>query len=393
MYYFACVELVGLYLRTLGLEDKAAVIYSGDRVLEVSDEARWQKVSTRISFKEAKLILQERGVYVEFEEEAFKEAAEKWLTLLLKFSTTIQPISPASAFVDLSAHPQPDDIAAQMLHELYQQERLPIRAGIAPARWLAVLAKRYCEPDALKVGLLPVEPVRCPKEWLAPMRVGVLTPLPIQTRNRLVQLGLQFVREVQRMPDAALSQQFKKQAPLVRAVSEGRLTDCVTADWPKDSLAEELTLERCESSLELEHAILQLSLKAAKKLCDLDKVASRLDLYVQVESEQIFTGFRALKHPLQSTTELRGHLLQILQSFDLQEPVVRLRLFMSELKNSTRRQTSLAFTNERDPSLVESTLSRIKNAYGQASVIQGSQIQHSREQLVLKAWREAYGWK
>ena len=195
------------------------------------------------------------------------------------------------------------------------------------------------------------------------------------------------------MPDAALNQQFKKQAPLVRAVSEGRLTDCVTPDWPKDSLTEELVLERCESTLELEHAMLQLSIKAAKKLCDLDKVASRLDLYIQLESDQVLSGVRALKHPLQSTTELRGHLLQLLQTFDLQEPVVRLRLFMSELKNSTRRQTALAFANERDPSLVESTLSRIKNAYGHASVIQGSQIQHSREQLVLKAWREAYGWK
>ena len=78
---------------------------------------------------------------------------------------------------------------------------------------------------------------------------------------------------------------------------------------------------------------------------------------------------------------------------DIHEPVVQVRLLMLDLKKSPRRQTTMPFGEEKDQRLLGVVLERIQNSYGQRAVIQASQIEHSREQLVLKAWRDAYGWK
>ncbi len=393
MRYFTYIEMAGLYLRTLGLEDQVAVVHRDGQLIDVSVRAAERKIKRSLTLQEAKMILLDQAVYAEYEEPVYKSAAERWLNLLLKYSGIIQPVSPASAFLDLSSHPRPEEIAALLLHELYLQEKLPIRAGIAPSRWLAELSSQGCDPLALKMGVLPIEPVLDPKAWLADKQVSCLIHLPIEIRRRLPQLGIRFVRDIQELPQEALRQHFRKNSTLIRAVSEGRYTEPVHSLWPEGSFNCERILDRCESALELDDAFQKLSAETSARLCEEDVVANGLHVFVSLESNRILQDQRKLKHPIQTASEIQTQVRQLLGKMDIQEPVEHIRLFLTELKRSVRRQTMLAFTLSKDPGLLDSAMNRIQNAFGGQSLILGSQVKYSREQAVLKAWKEAYGWK
>lgn len=382
-----------MYLRELNLGDVPAVVHHNGALLDISAGAVASGVLQGFSLAEAKAILRERAVYVEYREDDFQAARDRWLERILKYADAIEPETPCSAYVDLSGHPEPYEIAGAMLGEIYAGERLPMRCGMASARWLARLSAQSCDPVALGVGILPIEPVVDAKAWLSTRRVECLSPLPGRVLRSLGRLGMQHVREVQALPDAALKQQFKKDAPLIRAVADGRFPDAVSALWPPASFVFRVHLERCESLLELDAALDEMAVACACHLSEVDRVAGGLRVFVIYESQSIAERGRALKRPTQSRSELLAHLRQMLLGVGIDEPIESLRVLLSDLTRSPRKQMALEYSDRRDRSGLESTLGRIQGAYGDGAVIKGSEIRHSREHRVLKAWKDAYGWK
>lgn len=393
MRYIGYIELTGMYLRELDLRDTAAVVHRGATLLDVSAGAAACGVSTGFSLAEAKAILRDRAVYVEYCEDDFLAARDVWLGYLLRYTDRIEPASPCSAFVDLSGHPEPLEIAGVMLGEIHDREQLPILCGIASAKWLAKLSAQPCDPVALSVGILPIEPVADPKGWLAPKGVDCLEPLSPGVLKALYRMGLQRIRDVQNLPDAALAQQFKKSAPLIRAVADGRYPDEVAGSWPPASFVSSLHLGGCESLLELDSALGQLAVECAYHLSSIDRVAGGVRLYVMFESHALAEQSRKLKRPTQSRSELLVCLRQMLLGVEMSEPIESLRVHLSDLTRSPRKQTKLEYSGERDRTMLDATLGRIQGAYGSGAVIKGTEIRHSREQRVLKAWKDAYGWK
>lgn len=393
MRYYLFVEQSGLYLRTLGLQDRLAVVHHDGKLLDVSAEAGKRRVTMRRTLQEAKLLLEDKAVYAEYRQEDFREAAEKWLGLLLRYSGTIQPISPSAAFVDLSAHPQAEEVASLLLQDLYKQEQLPIRAGIGPSCWLAELSAVACEPEPLALGVRQIEAIRDARAWLAERPLACLSPLPGEILRRLEQLGVRYVRDLQQMSATALAQQFKKMSPWIRAVAEGRHHVPVRAEWPPQSLSLSLKLASCENALQLDEALRRLATLAAKRVCSNDQVAGGLELYITLESNQVLRTGRPLKHPIQSASAIHTHLRMHLDHLRIEEPVIQVRLLLTDLKKTSRRQIGMPFSEIRDTGALNPVLERIHKAYGGSAVVLGSQVVHSREHLVLKAWREAYGWK
>lgn len=393
MHYFGYIELAGMYLRELNLRDVPAVVHDRGVLLDVSAGAAARGVLTGFSLAEAKAILRDKAVYAEYREDDFLAARDRWLGRILKYADAIEPASPSSAFVDLSGHPEPGEIAGMLLGDIYSAERLPIRCGLASAKWIARISAQRCDPVALGVGILPIEPVRDAKAWLAPQPVSVLEPLTEYQRRSLQRMGIKLVGELQALPDAVLAQQFKKNAALIRAVCEGRFPDPVCAAWPLESFVASVQMSGCESTLELDAALDEISLECARRLSASDKVAGAMHLYLAYESQRIEEFNRSFKRATQSRSELLGHLRQAVLGLRLDEPVESARVRLIDLARSPRKQMTFAYSDRRDVSGLEPTLDRLKDAFGTGVVIKGSEVRLSREMRVLKAWKDAYGWK
>lgn len=405
MRFIVHAELLGFYLRASGLTDSSAgapdrqlaAVHGNGRIIDVSSAAEKRGVMRGQELRDAKLILGPNGVCVPWRPDDGKTASEKWLTRLLQYADAVQVLTQASALVDLSRHPRPDDAAATLLRDLSRSERLPIRAGIGPSGWLARLGSERCDPRALHLGILPVEPIRMPAEWLAQLPVERLSPLAPEVSQKLRRLGLRQVRDVQRLPYAALEQQFGRQARVIAETAFGRNFESFRANWPLGSLTRSLSLDGCTDALQLDAALGSLASQSAFQLCSKDLAADALRLYVSREgadgADEVQTAERPLKKPIQTASEIHTALRQLLGEISLDAPILRVKILMWGLKRTTLRQGAMAFDRTRDASMLGSALSRIQNAYGQDAVMRGSQVVVSRERRVLKAWGDVYGWK
>lgn len=386
------VELRQFYLRVLGLEDQLAVVHRDGRVIDASASAVRKKAAAGQRLSDAKLILGSKAVYVRFEADQYRADSERWLTGLLQYADGLETVTPASAFIDLSGHPRPEETALTMMDRLRQSERLPLIVGIAPCRWLAQLAAEPCDPRALQMGLMPIEPVRDPRCWLAPRSPDCLTPLPPEVRSKLKSLGVRTVGDIQKMPRSVLERQFRRQGLMIAEAAVGRGFEPMRPNWPPGSFSSVLPLDRCEDALQLDGALAHLAKDAAFHLCAQDQVADALRLYVLLESDQVREGVRTLKRPTQSAREILTGLRQIKEEMILEEPVCQVRLLLTGLKTSALRQGAMTFAR-RDVSLLSSALNRLQTAYGENVVMPASQMVRTREQRVLKAWGDIYGWK
>lgn len=392
MHYIVYVELQGFYVRAIGMQEGLAAVHAKGRIIDSSAEARAHQVTEGLSLNEAKLLLRDRGVFIEYQRSDYTRDAARWLDRLLTYTGAIQPISPAGALVDLSAHPRPSQIAALMLSDLHREEKLPIRAGIAPNAWLAARAAELCSAEAMSLGLLPIEPIANAAEWLKDKPISWLRPLLASDRERLERLGVSFVGEVQELSDRALQQQFGKRAPLVREAAIGRPCNPITSSWPKDSLSDHVSLEKCDSRLKVEDALTMLAMKASLTLRAKDQVAQSISLYLADEDGRAWTAERPFSQATQAAGFISTSLRQLFASLRIDRPLAQARILLSGLSQAPLHQAALGFDEKPQQSSLSAVMQRLNTAQGARSIKPASSIKLTHEQRVMSAWRETHGW-
>ncbi|MCB0827055.1 MAG: hypothetical protein KDC26_12795, partial [Armatimonadetes bacterium] len=146
-----------LYLRVLGHavsaltkslnsgDDRPTLLTKDGRVFDANQIAFQRRISLGMPIKEAKVILQGEARVLEYKPEQLEEAQQQFLNPCLIYSDRIQAINASEALVDLSAHPEPLDIACSLLRHIHRELSCPIVAGIAPTTWLAQRSSRLCE--------------------------------------------------------------------------------------------------------------------------------------------------------------------------------------------------------------------------------------------------------
>lgn len=385
------IELSGFYIKGFP-DDRPTIIHHGGFVIDACPAARARKVTIGRTVQEAKLILREHGRYVLLEPSGYAKACEQWLNILFRFSGVIEPELPHQAFVDLSDHPRPAEIAAMLLHDLAVSTQLDISCGIAPTKWLARLSASHCHPEALRLGILPAEPIVNASEWLSSRSVRDLTPLSDEIIERLVRLGAPRVRDVQRLSSRVLAQQFKRQAPLVEAVARGAFGKPVQCLWPPKSLFERLTLENGADGEAIKHGLQRLGRVAAARLSSSEQEAMFLVLTVGFESGRHLEFSRTCKQPLRSALHLTTHLNQLFDRIMVDEAVESLRVSLLNLEPAKRRQDSLYHGDGSDVSAAEEVIERLRRCHGPNSLFRASEVTLSYEAKVLKEWKRSIGW-
>lgn len=386
------IELRGIYLRALGLSDALAVVHHGNLVLDASVRAIERKVFHGMPLKEAKLLLGKDGIYCKYNQDDFQVDAEKWLSRLTKYSDRIQVLTQSSALLDLSLHPEPLEIATCLLYDL-RAEGLPIWAGIASLPYVAKLSSQFCDPEALQLQILPIEPVLEVRPWLSRLNVMQLEDLPLDVRKRLSSIGINRVKDLQEIPYPVLARQFRKSAPLIKQVVDGKHSPPLRPNWPPESYSVHQNLDGCSNSIQLDEALAHLAMQAASRLCAKDQVAQKLALYIVTEDHQMVEKVRALSKPIQAASILLTHLRLMLAECQLSSEVLQVRMGLHHLANAPRRQMLLDSLREADKTGLDSAITRLQSTFGQNSILPASQIQLSREQKVWKAWGDIYGWK
>lgn len=401
MAYSLYLSLVGFYTRAIVARqpDLGSIPFAVVRdkvVTDVSDSAALRSVRLGMAQSEAKLLLGSDGRCVSYEPSHFLNDRDAWLDLCLDVSSVIEPVTESEAWVDLTGHPDPQDIAQRLILRLTEATGLRVLCGMAAAKWVARLAASPVDIEAARLGIPVVDPVSEPASFLSEMPTAVLAPVAPEHRERLVRLGYRRVRHVQAAPDGILCAQFGAEAPTVRLAARGVAVEPVRAVYPSASHS---ISERCEEgvadSLALSAWVGRLFTRASAALVARDVLCASVMLVFELEGGGVVRWSRTMGKAVQSAPSLVAVGLCALQSVEVREPVVGIRLLLSGLVAAPRVQQTFASVNglrERKVAM-DVAMRRVRTVYGDSSLKSASEIRLTRREELLKVWRDALGWR
>ncbi len=403
MRYVLCLRLENFYVRHaerslpyphadsaplgsgVGSHPKSLCVVREKRVLDADDTALLKGVTPGMTERQARAILS-GGIFLQWDEDSYRKAQQDWLDRCLPFTGVIEPSDQHEAFLDLSLHPSPRDIALQLQQALDH----PAKLGAASSKWLASLAA-----GSAPTGHLFDDAAMDPEGFLKRLPVSVLTPVAVAQRERLAFLGYRLIGEVAKIPLQVLKGQFGNDALAIRQAAMGRLSQPVEAVYPPKSLTESLTFEGgTDSALALDDGLVSLSSVLGERLVSVEKQGTEVRLYVELESGRTLSMRRRFNKAVRCRQSAVSA-LRLMIPRELGETVVSLRVLMPDLQRVPRVQRDLTghTPDAYRKASAEAALKSVKTVFGDKAVVQGGEIEIPRRIRVLKEWKESTGWR
>jgi DNA polymerase-4 len=167
----------------------------------------------------------------------YEEAAEAVWDMLATESSRVEPVSPELSFVEFSdAHSMHQ---AEFLGSLLAKHiGIEVNIGLGSSKLVAEQAARKDDrhpPLRVQVGMEAV--------FLASVPISVLRSISPNIQQRLMRLGVNTLGDVLRLPDSALSYQFKEVARKLQKLAVGDDGDVVQAVWPPPTVEREIVFD------------------------------------------------------------------------------------------------------------------------------------------------------
>jgi DNA ligase D-like protein (predicted 3'-phosphoesterase) len=306
---------------------------------------------------------------------------ERWLRQLIRYSDVIQPVEPHRAVLDLSAHPDPADIAGRIITRLTSKPLGFLKYGVGQAVWIAQLATQLRDPYGF---------ISNPADRLAPLIVEHLLAVTQEERERLKALGLHTIGAVREVDFVTLQAQFGESAYQISSAIQGKTRDQVSPLFPPKSAVRSIWFESpVDDSIALENALMTLAEQLAEKITG--QQAGVVSLSVESEEGHERTVRRQFKRPVHTKQSIQAFLAYLLGELQKEyKEVVRMTARLDRLEPLKSHQQELFVAASR--SELQTALTSLKSSLGDQSVVLGSEIKIPRREQVLKAWGHATGW-
>lgn len=312
---------------------------------------------------------------------ALSPSSNPWLDHLVPFTDVIQPMSPRCAVIDLSAHPQPADIAARIITKLTSHPCGYLRYGVGPSLWIAQLAALQKNPYGYQLQT---------KAELALQPIENLLAIAQEDRDRMRALGIETIGAVSKIDPATLRHQFGEFAHTIAVAAQGKNRDRVIPSYPPHTVSHSQYFEAPVSDTQtLDTVIEELAKQLASKIAG--NQAGAVLLTAEQEDGIERKRQRVYKRPIHTGEQILASLRYLMGEIqkDCAE-VVRLTARLDHLEPIKASQQNLyAATNH---VRLDVAITSLKASLGANSVILGSQIEVPRREQVLRAWKNATGW-
>jgi DNA polymerase IV len=155
----------------------------------------------------------------------------------------IEPLSLDEAYLDVTENkmglPTATRVAKAIRQQIQDELHLTASAGVAPNKFLAKIASDWRKPD----GLFVIQPEDVPS-FLPPLPVERIPGVGKVTEDRLKQIGVRTVGDLQALDSAVLEARFGKYGHRLYELARGIDHNPVTPDRPTKSISAEDTFER-----------------------------------------------------------------------------------------------------------------------------------------------------
>ncbi len=219
-------------------------------VLTASYEARRFGVRSAMPCVQA-LRLCPGAVFVMPHHDLYGQASQEIMATLRRFADRLEPSGIEEGYLDLTSRTGGDyaravDVAKELKAAIRREHRLTCSVGVAPSKAVAKIASDFEKPDGLTV-VLPDHVA----EFLAPISLRKVYGVGPKTADRLREMGLETIADVQRSPREDLVETLGAFGEYLHDVAFGRdAGEVVEPTGPPESISTETTFAKDREAFE-----------------------------------------------------------------------------------------------------------------------------------------------
>jgi DNA polymerase-4 len=243
----------------------------------------------------------------------------------------IEPLSLDEAYLDVSQNktglPTATQVARTIREQIRTELNLTASAGVAPNKFLAKIASDWKKPD----GLFVIQPDDV-DSFLSPLAVGRLPGVGKVTEEKLKNLEIQTVADLQKLDLATLERRFGRYGVRLYELARGIDQSEVIPDRPTQSVSAEDTFEHDVPLTKTEPMIRRLAEKTWSASRNELRIARTVVLKLKTSEFKILTRSHTPHAPPSSCEELTSIALSLRERINL-SPKQRFRLVGVGLSN------------------------------------------------------------
>ena len=321
------------------------VAWRGNRsvVCAASYEARRFGVRSAMPAARAERLCPE-AVFVPPDFVRYRAVSRSVREIFQRYTDLIEPLSLDEAYLDVTENkiglPTATRVAKAIRQQIRDELHLTASAGVAPNKFLAKIASDWRKPD----GLFVIQPDDV-STFLPPLPVGRIPGVGKVTEDRLKQIGVQTVGNLQALDVAVLEGRFGKYGHRLYELARGIDHNPVIPDRPTKSISAEDTFERdipLSETAELIQTLAQKVWSASRKE---SRIARTVVLKLKTSEFSILTRSHTPATPPASCEELTAIALSLRERISL-------------AAEQRFRLVGVGLSNFRDPLNLQSTLFR-----------------------------------
>ncbi|MFB3883206.1 MAG: DNA polymerase IV [Armatimonadota bacterium] len=254
------------------------------------------------------------GIFLQPDFHRYRQASEKVMAILRRYSDTIEQISIDEAFLDLTGRAQTfeyaERIARRIKDDIRRQVGLTASVGAAPNKFLAKLASDHRKPD----GLVVVRAEEA-EAFLAPLPIGRLWGVGPKTAPRLEAAGLRTIGDITSTPIDELRHHLGAWADVARELARGLDDRPVEIYREAKSVSAEETFPRDLHDLAaMRRALARLSDDVAERLKDESARARTIAIKVRFSDFRTITRQRRLPEATDRPDTIRRTVYSLLDT-------------------------------------------------------------------------------
>jgi len=161
---------------------------------------------------------------------------------LLRGSPAFEQVSLDEAYLDLSflkSYSKTEALATKLKNEILEKEKLTATVGIGPNKLIAKMATNQAKPN----GLLLIKPNQV-KSFLEPLDIEDLPGIGPKTAEKLREIGINKIKELQRLSREKLKEMFGKVGETIYERARGIDEEPVSSEEIIKSIGKQITFEK-----------------------------------------------------------------------------------------------------------------------------------------------------
>ncbi|MAK31923.1 DNA polymerase IV [Acinetobacter sp.] len=228
----------------------------------------------------------------------------------------IEPLSLDEAYLDVTENlnnlPSATDVAIQIRQQIWEQTSLTASAGVAPNKFLAKIASDWNKPN----GICVIKPHQV-MQFIQNLPLKKIPGVGRVTQDKLQQLKLETLGDLQHIEEAVLIQHFGKYGKQLYLYAQGIDHRSVQAERVRQQISKETTFDQDLYLHECSSYWLMLAEKVWQSLQNKNLQARGVNIKLKNKHFQVFQHSKSFKRALQSLDEFKSVLALLLQEISL----------------------------------------------------------------------------